>query len=170
SNFDDTAREAVRDLDVGDRVTVTDPPAWIPPEDIEQVVQGLSETLHNFEHSFAVNCSPYAPFAVAEFESAVGGADTHKFDSEGATLASGIDTDDTSLTVDTTWTSWTADNTEDGFDILIGGEQMTVTDITALSGDDHTFTVTRSVNGIVKSHSAGAEVRLFNTPRFGLGS
>ncbi|HMG62692.1 MAG TPA: hypothetical protein VK599_07070, partial [Streptosporangiaceae bacterium] len=49
------------------------------------------------------------------------------------------------------------------FDILTGGEQMTVTGITG-SGLSQSFTVIRSVNGVVKSHSATEDVRLFFAP------
>lgn len=46
------------------------------------------------------------------------------------------------------------------FDIIVGGERMTVTDIN-LTSDPQQFVVTRSVNGVVKSHLAGAKVQLF---------
>lgn len=158
-------------LDIGDYLTITNPPDWLPPDQVDLLAQGFTETLHNFSWDIAVNCTPGDRYLIPLFEAATPpetGNERARFDSEGATLAVAIDTDDTSLTVDTTWTAWNPDNAEDGFDIIIGGERMTVTDITALSGDDHTFTVTRSVNGIVKSHSIGAEVRLFLTPTFGL--
>ena len=40
---------------------------------------------------------------------------------------------------------------------------MTVTNITG-SSSPQTFTVTRSVNGVVKAQSAGVAVALWNTP------
>jgi hypothetical protein len=45
------------------------------------------------------------------------------------------------------------------FDIVIGGERMTVTDVTG-TGAAQVFTVTRSVNDVRKGHAAGAEVEL----------
>ncbi|PAN01001.1 hypothetical protein CJI59_13815 [Streptomyces sp. Alain-F2R5] len=45
------------------------------------------------------------------------------------------------------------------FDVRVGGEVMTVTAISELS-TLQTFTVIRAKNGITKSHSAGADVRL----------
>lgn len=47
------------------------------------------------------------------------------------------------------------------FDIIIGGERMTVTDIN-LTSDPQQFVVTRAVNGVAKSHLTGAQVKLFN--------
>jgi hypothetical protein len=40
--------------------------------------------------------------------------------------------------------------------------------MTSFSTSPQTFTVTRSVNGVVKSHVAGEAVRLWNTPKFAL--
>jgi hypothetical protein len=44
---------------------------------------------------------------------------------------------------------------------------MTVTDISG-SSSPQTFTVTRSVNGVVKSHAIGDPVRLFTPYRVAL--
>lgn len=45
------------------------------------------------------------------------------------------------------------------FDIKLGGEVMTVTAISG-TASPQTFTVTRAVNGVVKSHTAGTELSL----------
>jgi hypothetical protein len=45
------------------------------------------------------------------------------------------------------------------FDITINGEQMTVTAITG-TASPQTFTVTRSVNGVVKGHADNSSVAL----------
>lgn len=45
------------------------------------------------------------------------------------------------------------------FDITVGGERMTVTDIN-LTSDPQQFVVTRAIDGVVKSHSAGTQVQL----------
>ena len=49
------------------------------------------------------------------------------------------------------------------FSIIVAGEEMTVTDITG-SSSPQTFTVIRSVNGVVKSQASGAAVVLADTP------
>jgi hypothetical protein len=81
------------------------------------------------------------------------------------------DTDDSSLhtTVNTVATSWSVDINEGPLwtttaanyplDIECDGEVVTVT---AVSGgaSPQTFTVTRSVNGVVKGHTAGAAIRV----------
>jgi Concanavalin A-like lectin/glucanases superfamily len=62
---------------------------------------------------------------------------------------------------------WTTASGDFPFDILVSGERMTVTNITG-SSSPQTFTVTRSVNGVVKSQSAGTDVRLFFPPIYSL--
>ena len=60
---------------------------------------------------------------------------------------------------------WTT--TEVPFDILVGGEQMTVTAV-AGAASPQTFTVTRSVNGVVKAHASGEAVTLYSPIRYSL--
>lgn len=160
----------VAGLDVGDYLTITNLPAWLPPDQVDLLAQGFIETLHNFSWDIAVNCVPGDLYLIPKFEAATppdAGNERARFDAEGSTLSTGINTSATSLSVAGTATLWVPDDAEDGFDIIIGGERMTVTDISGTTSPQ-TFTVTRSVNGIVKSHSSGAEVRLFLTPTFGL--
>jgi hypothetical protein len=79
-----------------------------------------------------------------------------------ATIASGA----TSMQVDTTNAAsplWTTSAGDFPFDVVVSGERMTVTNITGASSPQ-TFTITRSVNGVVKAQSAGADVRLFFPP------
>jgi hypothetical protein len=63
---------------------------------------------------------------------------------------------------------WTTDGAEVPFDVYVGGERMTVSAIGADTANVQTFTVTRSVNGVVKSHDAGSPIRLWNSARYGL--
>lgn len=58
--------EALLFLDVGDRLTIANPPAWLPPESISQVILGYTETLGNFEHQITLICAPESPWQVAE--------------------------------------------------------------------------------------------------------
>lgn len=161
---------AIVNLDICDRLDLSDLPSWIPPDDVTLLVMGFMERIGGggFIRDITVNCVPESPYRVAEYESAVS-ATGWKYGTEGATLSAGIDSDDTSLSVATAAGSplWTADNAEDGFDILIGGERLTVTDISG-AASPQTFTCTRSVNGVVKSHSSGAALRLWKRPVYGL--
>jgi hypothetical protein len=97
-------------------------------------------------------------------------------DTDLSTLDTGIDDNDTSLSVASTggvlWTvdadDWdTALNGDGGLFIVIGGERMRVTNISG-ANSPQTFTVARSVNGVVKAHLAGAAVHVAHPARAGL--
>lgn len=84
-------------------------------------------------------------------------------DTDASELAAGIDADDTSLSVAVTdgplWVTSATFPQEFPFTVRVGGEDMTVTAVTGTTSPQ-TFTVTRSVNGVVKAHTAGDDLRL----------
>lgn len=156
---------AVAALDSGDRVTVANPPAWLPPETIDLIVQGYTEVLEPYGWTWTANCSPAGPYRVLQLNSAVYG----RTDSLYSTLASGLTTSATSASVAIAAgrALWTTTAGDWPFDIVVGGEVMRVTAVSGTSSPQ-TFTVTRSINGVVKTHSAGAQVRLWHPVAFAL--
>lgn len=58
---------AVVAAEVGDRLSIIHPPAWLPPEPISQIVQGYAERLGNKEHDIVFTCSPELPYQVAVY-------------------------------------------------------------------------------------------------------
>lgn len=150
-----------RALEVGDRVTVANPPDFLPPETISQLVQGYAEELGNYEQAITLNCSPESPYQVATFD---GLARYMPFDT---VTNEALDTTETGVDIITpTGPLWST--AASGFDVLIGGERMTVSATGSATGTVQTLTVTRSVNGVVKSHASGAEVRLFQPAIYAL--
>lgn len=63
-------------------------------------------------------------------------------------------------TEDPTKPLWTTSSSDFPFDIGVGGERMTVTGISG-SSSPQTFTVARSVNGVIKPQTVGTDVRLW---------
>jgi hypothetical protein len=156
SNFSASERDTIMDMDIGDVLAVTDPPAWQPPDDIVQGTVGYTETLAQFQHDITFNCVPESPYEVGFYDD----SEARYSPAEPSTLNSGINSSATSLSVITAILPlWTTSAGQMPFDILIGGERMTVTAISGVASPQ-TFTVTRSVNGVSKSHSAGAELEL----------
>jgi len=143
-------------VDLGDRFEATNLMRQVDPA-TDQLLEGYEETLSFFHWKAALNGSPAGPWEVGVRNDFARG----KRDTAGSELVTGIDDNDTSLSVATTLGPvWSAVDADDGFDIAIGGERMTVTDISG-AASPQTFTVTRSVNGVVKAHLAGADVRLW---------
>lgn len=152
-------KRAVLALRQGDRVQIQNPPSWLPPDTIDQLILGVEETISHFEHKLTFTCAPASPYTVGYLDD----ADT-RLDTDGSTLAAAATAGATSLSVATqaghrVWADSAALPAEFPFDIRVGGEVMTVTAIAGTTSPQ-TFTVTRSVNGVSKAHSAGADVRL----------
>ncbi|MFE6079966.1 hypothetical protein [Streptomyces virginiae] len=138
----------------GDIIQITGTPAWLPPGPIRLMVQGGEEDFKTFEWTMTLSCSPANPWTVALLDDTA----FARLDMAGSTLASGVTATATSLSVATSagplWST-----VDEPYDIKVGGEVITVTAVTGASSPQ-TATVTRSVNGVVKAHSAGAAISL----------
>jgi len=146
-------------VELGDRITVQNPPAWLPPGLVDQLTQGVTVTVGLKALKLSWNGIPSTPWNVAYMDDIVYG----RFDTDGSTLAAGVSSTATSLSVATSTAGsplWTTASADFPFDINIGGERITVTNITGASSPQ-TFTVTRSVNGVVKAQAANSDVRLW---------
>lgn len=163
--------DAAAELDIGDVATVDNPPAWLPPDTVALLVQGYTEQITSVNRRITFNASPAGPWTIPTWGSGTSASDEASspdhYDTAGSELETAIDTDDTSVSVATTLGPiWTTSATNLPLDIGVGGERMTVTAISGASSPQ-TFTVTRSVNGVVKSHAVGADVRLWTPPVYG---
>lgn len=141
-------------MDIGDRLTIDNPPPWLPPDQISQLSLGFTETLEPFVWQIDVNCVPESPYQVAVYSN-------DRYGTEYSTLSSSMSVNATSMSVSTSvGPLWTTALGDFPLDVMVGGERMRVTRITGTSSPQ-TFTVTRSINGIKKSHSPGEPVTLF---------
>lgn len=120
----------VTGLESGDRITIANPPAWLPPGPIDLLVQGYSETIGHPNHwDLQLTCTPAGPWDVGVYNS------SHR-QTAGSELAAAVDTDDTTLTVlTTTGPIWTTETSDMPFDIEAGGERMTVSAIASFISD-----------------------------------
>lgn len=159
--------ESVLDLDIGDRVTISSPPPWLPPGLIDQHMRGYTETLGLTTWALAMNCAPAGPWTVGVLEDPVLG----RADTDGSELAAGVTASATSWSVAVTdgplWITTATRPLEFPFSVTCGGEEVTVTAISGVSSPQ-TFTVTRSVNGIAKAQSAGTSLSLTHPMRLAL--
>lgn len=164
-------------LDLLQNPTLTDtvglmrPGAWIvltgvEPDPVTLRVISINRSGGPVQHVAVFNCLPAEVHTVGVY-----GAATSRYDSSSTTLAAAIvTTTATSISLTTAkyndrWSTATP------YQIKIGGERMTVTAMTAGAGTGpvtQTATVTRSVNGVVKTHLIGAEVHLADPVRYTL--
>lgn len=150
-----TLRGLVAALTTGQRLQISNPETWLPPDLIDLLVQGTTENLNKYQWDITITCSPFGPYRVGVLNDAVLG----NLDTAGSQLNSGATSSATSLSVATSsgpiWVQGAVN-----FDIRVAGERITVTNISG-AASPQTFTVTRSVNGISKSQVAGTAVSLW---------
>jgi hypothetical protein len=136
----------------GWRLDLINLPAWVGAETAALHVIGWTETITASTRHITFNCQPAGPFHVFEL-------DTEAFGRLAPTTAvtnEALDATETGVDFTGEALVTTAANpTAFPFDILIGGERMTVTSATA-----GTLTVVRSVNGVVKTHLTAAAITL----------
>lgn len=149
----------VAQLDIGHMFFLGGLPPTLPPGEPVELIRGTTERISDHEWNVSLLSTPGGPYThVATLAEDDGEART---DFDAATLNSSMTTTGTSLSlaVESGYPLATTDSGEMPYDIVVGGEVMTVTAASG-SSSPQTLTVTRSVNGVVKAHDAGAEVRL----------
>jgi hypothetical protein len=157
---------AALEVDVGDRIVITDPADDLPPDDISQLVLGYTEVFDQFMHQISFNCQPESPWHVLTVDT--DGFD--RVDSEDSALAVAVDSTDTAVAVATVGPPWTSDADDLPCDVMVGGERMSVTavadgvddgfDRTTANGwgtspEGFTWTVTGTASDFSVSSSAG---------------
>jgi len=132
-------KRAVLALRQGDRVQVQNPPAWLPPDNIDQIILGFDESLTHFEHRLTFTCAPASPYTVGFLDEA--GA---RIDTDGSELAVAITSGATEIDVVPSAGQsglWTTDSADAPWDVRVGGEVMTVTGVSSKVADSFTRTV-----------------------------
>jgi hypothetical protein len=153
------------EMDVGGRIQVLHLPAGLPPDTLELIAEGGTDTIDPFEWVTTINASDGSQWLIEILDG------DRRLDC-GACVTSGtMTTTAPSMAVaisDTcTWTHSRGD-----FGVLVAGERMTVTNVSAPVGSGsswtQTLTVTRSINGVVKAHAAGEAVHVADPITLGL--
>jgi hypothetical protein len=148
----------------GFRFAVTTGLPQVAGAEPDVIAEGYQAELHPDGWRVTLNCSGAAPWDVSVLDSATAPV---RLDTAGTVLASGVTTTATSWSV--TVTAGPVWNSATTFPILMKceGEIISVSAISG-AGPGQTFTVTRSVNGVVKAHSTGAAVSLAYPSRLAL--
>ena len=154
-------------MEIGDAISISSIPTTVSYDPVGQIAIGFTEDLGAYYWWIQTNNAPSSPYQTGVFDDATYG----RADTDGSTLTSAITSSATSFqvtTTDTTKPVWTQNASDFPFDINIGGERMTVSNITSATSPQ-TFTISaRSVNGVVKAHLAGDDVRLWSPPIYAL--
>lgn len=150
-------------LGVGSMVELVNPPYQIQSDSVLGLVEEIEQMFRPQLWTGRLTTSPGTPWDILTIDAAPGPANLGRLGLNHG-LLTGIDEDDTALSVSpvsgpllTTTATFPGDFP---YDIMIGGERMTVTATTGSSAPQ-TVTVTRSVNGVVKSHAADSLLSLY---------
>jgi len=85
-------------MSLGDRVQITSPPAWLPPDTIDGYVRGYSEHINRFEYDLTLRLLPYRPYLAWTVE---GTGNTGRANTSGSRLLAPVTTSGTSAIVGT---------------------------------------------------------------------
>ena len=147
---------------IGARLAVIGTPSQAGPDAPDVAMIGYTETLKAFSWAVEANCVNFQPYEVYQVAAA---GNRGRVDSSTSSLAADPGSGGTSLSVTVTGVLWRTGATSFAADV--GGEKVTVTNITGGSSPQ-TFTVTRSVNGVVKAHAIGTVVKLWRPGAYAL--
>jgi len=159
-------RNTILDLVCGDRLVLTGlptSPARYGYENISQLVVGFTETIDQFLHTVSLNTTPESPYRTAVVGAVVAVTDDVA-NTGGSHLVQAVNTTDTAWTVATdgqyVWADSATYPSDFPFDLMVDGERITLTAVTGTTSPQ-VFTVTRSVNGVIKGHSDQANITLY---------
>jgi hypothetical protein len=157
-----TLTSQISAVNLGDTIILTGMPVWTSPDSIPELVQGYRETLSKFMWDITYNCTPAGPYRAVPLLGSDGFVP--RLDGTTHTISGTMTTTATSVSFATVagsapWVDSATYASDFPFTVKIAGEVMSVTAITG-AASPQTATVTRSVNGVVKSHSSGELVRL----------
>lgn len=163
-------------LTCGKRILIKNVPDAVDAEDIDVFIEGKRQTFNNNEWKVSLNTSPGRVNNVAR----VHGSDPSNLERVGLhtvfppVLQANLDTTTTSFTISGSGGLHTFQGLADtatypesaNFYIIMSGEVMLVTNVASATAPQ-TLTVVRSVNGIVKSHTAGESFTLYHPGTIG---
>lgn len=157
-NLTEGLKDAIKDADVGDLFVITGMDAAFVYDDIRLIIVGYTESITPHVHTITFNCMPAEPYEVFIVESdRVSPGDLFQLNASLTTTATSMSV----LSTDSV-TLCTTSAGDMPVSIMVGGEEITVGAISGTTpGSAQTFSsLTRSVNGVVKTHASGETVRL----------
>lgn len=153
-------RADVLSLEPGDKIRITNLPAWLPPDDVDLLISGRDETIGaNGRHLVTFVCTPASPWTVG----IAGNADYGRADTLNSEVAQQFfaGTNTTLRVATIAGPLWTTDPAEFPFHITVSGVTLNVTAIANSVNPLQDFTVDQTpVNGVVKEILEGEKVNL----------
>lgn len=153
---------------LGDVLSITGLPVQYPSDAIRLLIQGYHETITPTLWEVDINGTLAEPWTLAYVAEGSSIETPTRADASSSTFPSAITSIATSLSVGTSsgplWIQTATNPTEFPLLITFGGE---VAQLIAVSGasSPQTFTVVRSINGVIKAHAVGTAVHVYPVSR-----
>jgi hypothetical protein len=153
------------DVDLGHRISLLNPPDWLPPDTIELMAQGYQEDLDSKTWRIVFNTTPYRAFQVVRLDA----GPVKKIRAYDSALNAGINSSVTSIQVKSLSGRylWATSSVQMPIPIRIDAELLSVTAISGATSPQ-TFTVVRGVNGYPAAHAVNAVVQVADRATLGL--
>lgn len=151
---DPSLETAVASLDMGDRVRVNS----LGNDAVDLRVLGIAERYGHRRRLVTLLCEPYRQFDVAIYDDPV-----KRYDSRTSTLNAGYSNTATTMVVTFTDPRDAWSTTNEPYDWVVAGERIRVTSMGTVSGSGpytQSASVSRSINGVVRSQTAGSPVHI----------
>jgi hypothetical protein len=139
---------------IGSRITVSAPPADVAGQDIDVLLEGYTLTLGYKDFDVDANCSPARPWDVATING------RPRVAAKGSTVGTGgLTSGGTTFLLTSTVGNgvWTVDAAAFPLEVLVGGEQVTLSSITGTSSPQ---TANVSARTVARAWPAGTEVNV----------
>lgn len=142
-------------IDLGEFIDVTSPPNYLPPDNIESIVQGYDELLANFEWQINWTVVPSGPYRVFILGDASYGRLQAAASTTSGSFSAGVAT---ALTVVSPKAVFT--NADVPFDIMVSGTRLHVTNVAGTTSPQVLTVDAAPVNGVVKTVPSGSTVKV----------
>jgi hypothetical protein len=150
---------------IGDRITISNPKDQVAGIEIDLIIEGIDQTINQFQWDVTLTCSPASAWKVAEWT----GGD--RYGALTTTLNTAEDETSTAWSITTTSVDEKWSTTASGYEWDIAGETVEVVSIAAATGTGpyvQAVVVIRSKNGVVKQQQAGTPVKMKAKARWAL--
>ncbi len=149
-------------LPYGVRMNASNPPAQMPPDTIDAIVEGFSEAWDPYNWVATLVTSPFSPYRTGTL--AADSGDTTNtlliLTPDTLTLAVGVNTTDVTWSINSS-PIWTGNSEYFPRYIWWEGEVVQLTNCVGAAAPQ-TWTVVRSINGVVKAHLANSSGQIYS--------
>lgn len=157
------------DMVEGDAIAITSPPTFAgSPDTITQLVAGWTEVITPSTYTFTLTGIPASPYDTGNWDTASARYSGNASTTTGSFTSTATGAAAFSITTPPGEPLWTSTPADFPLDLMVAGERITVSAIANTASPQAVTVSARSVNGVVKAHSAAEPVQLADPTYYAL--